>query len=297
MLPQRIIPFFVGFLNLFAWTGFSARAAEPAFDRLAQRLMLDGGDSLYLASLFGDERVSFIPTLVKFNLAPREVSDAYRHFLTEEQVKDGAKFLNRWRPLIQQGLQGTQVSPAMAVAILKVESDLGRKSGKYSTFNSLATMTLLEDSLHWVAKYDTSGGADLERLNRRAVRRAGWAYAELKHYLNLCRIQGWDPLELRGSWAGAFGWAQFVPSSYLRCARDGDGDGRVDPFSLRDALASMACYLDEAGWRFDPTTHRRALLLYNSSDAYVDCILEYADRLAQTERNGATAPAEEFFGN
>ncbi len=262
-------------------TSHAGKAAEPAYGQLEGRLIAEGFDSVRVSVLIQDERVRFIPALVELNLVSKEFPDFYRGFLTESQVEDGAQFLNQWRRQIEAGLRGTPVSPAVVVAILKVESDLGRKSGRYPIFNTLASITLLKDSLHWVAQFDTSGGADLERLEKRAVRRSHWAYNELVQYLKLCDRENWDPLEVKGSWAGAFGWAQFLPSSYLRCARDGDGDGRVDPYTLQDAVASIAAYLDEAGWLASAASHRRALMLYNPSSAYVDCILEYARRLSQ----------------
>jgi len=259
----------------------AGKAAEPAYGQLENRLIAEGFDSVRVSALFQDERVRFIPALVELNLVSKEFPDYYRGFLTESQVEDGARFLNQWRQQIEAGLGGAQVPPAVVVAILKVESNLGRKSGRYPIFNTLALITLLKDSLHWVAQFDTSDGADLERLEKRAVRRSHWAYNELVQYLRLCDREHWDPLEVKGSWAGAFGWAQFLPSSYLRCARDGDGDGRVDPYALQDAVASIAAYLDEAGWLSSVASHRRALMLYNPSSAYVDCILEYARKLSQ----------------
>jgi len=274
----------------------SGKLPEPAFEKLAQRLASDGWDSVRISWLFQDDRVRFIPALVELNLVPKEIPDIYREFLSSAQVEDGREFLHTWRMQISGALRGTKIPEEIAVAILKVESDLGRKPGKYPILSSLATITLLEDSLQWAARYDTSGGVNLEKLERRAVRRARWAYQELKHFLNVCAAYHWDPLELKGSWAGAFGWAQFLPSSYLRCAQDGDGDGTIDPFSLQDAVASMACYLQEAGWRSDSASRRKALMLYNPSSAYVDCILEYSKKLQEREKAGNSDAVDCDFG-
>jgi len=270
-------------------------AVEPAYQPLETRLIADGFDSTRMAGLFQDDRVRFIPALVELNLVSKEFPDFYRGFLTADQIEEGTKFLRQWQPQIEAGLAGTQVPPVMAVAILKIESDLGRRPGRYSVFNTLASITLLKDSLQWAAQFDTSGGADLERLQRRAARRSDWAYGELVQYLRLCERENWDPLEVKGSWAGAFGWAQFLPSSYLRCARDGDGDGKVDPYALQDAVASIAAYLHEAGWRSSPSSQRRALMLYNPSSAYVDCVLGYARKLKQKLSGETQGSAEEFF--
>jgi membrane-bound lytic murein transglycosylase B len=194
-------------------------------------------------------------------------------------VADGRRFLEEQREEIKAALGNTGVPPEISVAMLKVESDLGRRPGDHPIFASFATITLLGDSLQWVAQYDTSNGRDLERLQQRAVRRSNWAYKELNLFLQVCERERWHPLEINGSWAGAFGWAQFLPSSYLRCARDGDGDAIIDPFSLKDAVASLAFYLQEAGWSQSRKSQKRALMQYNPSEAYADCIIEYARRL------------------
>ncbi|RJP73639.1 MAG: hypothetical protein C4524_14065 [Candidatus Zixiibacteriota bacterium] len=260
----------------------AARPPDPAFYPLMQRLVADGHDSAFVAELFQDERTQFIPRLVELNLRPREVKATYDGFLTSRQVAEGRRFLKEHRADLEAALQGTGVPPEYAVALLKIESDLGRRPGNNPIFTSFATITLLADSLHWVAQYDTSGGRDLERMQQRAQRRSRWAYKEMNLFLEVCRKEGWHPLEVNGSWAGAFGWAQFLPSSHLRCARDGDGDGRVDPFSLKDAAASLSHYLKEAGWKQSRASRKRALMQYNPSEAYAECILEYARRLQQS---------------
>jgi membrane-bound lytic murein transglycosylase B len=219
--------------------------------------------------------------LIPLNLIEREVPDVYQQFLTRAAVRDGNNYLSEHRQEIQTTLEGTGISAEVAVAILKVESDLGRKPGNHYTFSSLATITTLGDSFQWLAKYDTSRGVRLEAMERRALRRSNWAYKELNQLLRVCDREGWDPLEIKGSWAGAFGWAQFLPSSYLLFAQDGDGDGKVNPYTLPDALASMARYLKEAGWQARPAAQRRALMQYNPSSAYVNCILEYTRKLKE----------------
>jgi membrane-bound lytic murein transglycosylase B len=259
---------------------------------LMDRLIRDGMDSTRMAAIFQDERLQFLPHLIPLNAIEREVPDVYSKFLKSSQVRDGYDYLRENRDLICSTLTGTGISPYVAVAILKIESDLGRKPGKNAIFSSLATITMMADSLQWLADYDTSGGANLEAMEKRALRRSNWAYKELRYFLEVCDREGWDPLDIKGSWAGAFGWAQFLPSSFLRSARDGDGDGKVNPFTLPDALASIACFLKDAGWRSTPKSQRRALMQYNPSTAYVDCVLEYARKLKSMEGK-PSMPAEE----
>jgi membrane-bound lytic murein transglycosylase B len=86
---------------------------------------------------------------------------------------------------------------------------------------------------------------------------------------------------LRGSGSGAFGYPQFLPTSYLRYGTDGDGDGIVDLYDSRDAAASCANYLASHGWKTATSdAQRRAVIWrYNHSAPYVDTVLTLAGRI------------------
>jgi membrane-bound lytic murein transglycosylase B len=134
-------------------------------------------------------------------------------------------------------------------------------------------------SQYWAHLADTTAVLDLEYLKKRAQKRSNWAYKELNALLDVCQSQGWDVLRIKGSWAGAFGWAQFLPSSFAFYSRDGDGDQRIDPNNFYDAVASLANYLKQARWNTSQHSQRKALHRYNPSNAYVECILTYSERL------------------
>ncbi len=266
----------------------SGGSPDPHFQNLIRRLISEGMDSSSVMELFQAERVPFLPGLIKYNLIPNDVPDVYQGFLTVAQIADGYEFMQKHREEIAAPLVSTNVPVEIIISLLKVESDLGRATGRYPILASLSTITLLGDSLHWVAQFDTSGGGELERQQKRARKRAEWAYRELKDFLVLCHREGWNPTEVKGSWAGAFGLGQFLPSSYMRCGCDGNGDGILDPFNLQDAVASVASYLQESRWSDNETAQRKALLLYNPSDNYVDCILKYAQKLRDLSNTGET---------
>ncbi len=265
-----------------------AKGGDPAFNPLVTRLIGDGLDSLRIQRLFNDPRITFLQDLVKPNMNPQDNPDAYRKFDEDDQVDDGVDFLLKWDDEITRLVRGTSIPSEIIVAMLKIESDLGRNAGDHLVLAVFATLSSLADRDFVKMQTESSGTVDSEQLRRRAERRARWAYRELLAFLDICDQYGWDPLEIRGSWAGAFGAAQFLPSSYSRCGRDGDGDGVVDPYNLSDAMAAMICYLKDAGWNENPSSHRAALHRYNPSNAYVDAVLDYADRLKERRR---AAPA------
>jgi membrane-bound lytic murein transglycosylase B len=82
---------------------------------------------------------------------------------------------------------------------------------------------------------------------------------------------------LKGSWAGAFGLSQFLPSSFLRLALDGNGDGNIDLFSLPDAAHSVGNYLKGHGWTSSPEAQHKAVFGYNNSTKYVEAVLTLAE--------------------
>jgi membrane-bound lytic murein transglycosylase B len=89
-----------------------------------------------------------------------------------------------------------------------------------------------------------------------------------------------DPLSIKGSWAGAFGLPQFIPSSYRKYGAEGNRDGRVDLDNLPDSFASIANYLKASGWdRQDPAKKKEAVYAYNHCDNYVQAVLDYARAL------------------
>lgn len=142
-----------------------------------------------------------------------------------ERVADGRMMLARHADLLARVEQVHGVDAATVVAVWGVESDYGRITGKRPVLRSLATLAC-------------------------QGRRQAFFRGELFAFLRLLQEGDLDDRQLGGSWAGAFGQTQFMPSTYQRVAVDFDGDGRRDLVgSIPDALASTAHYLRQAGWR------------------------------------------------
>lgn len=143
----------------------------------------------------------------------------------EQRVSDGQRMLATHRELLAQVSQQYGVDAATVVAVWGVESDYGRIFGKRPLLASLGTLSCFG-------------------------RRQPFFQGEFIATLKLLQAGDIRAEGLTGSWAGAFGHTQFMPSTYARIAVDGDGDGRRDLVaSIPDALASTANYLKRAGWR------------------------------------------------
>jgi lytic murein transglycosylase len=149
-----------------------------------------------------------------------------RQHVDRAHIDKGRARYQALRPLLADIEKRTGVSEAIAMAIFGHETGYGSFSGNFDLIRSLATLA-----------YEGRRGALFT--------------AELIATLKLID-QGMPRSRLVGSWAGATGFPQFLPSVYLRLGRDGDGDGKADIWaSDADALASIGAYLTEAGWKPD----------------------------------------------
>lgn len=249
-----------------------AAPTPVAYVTLKQQLMRQGLDKEFLARVFSDRRNEFLPDIVrKIAFLRKERPADYSHFLRPEVVALGRRYLEQHRQQLTRIRERYGVTPEVIVAILTVESALGTKTGKYPVFNVFASLAVM-DTQEVIQELGLP-----EYLYPRLKKKAAWAQKELSLFLEYCRKNHLDPFEVRGSWAGALGYPQFLPSSLVSCGQDGDGDGRVDLFTHADAMASIANYLKKSGFRADKvSTWRRAVLAYNHSEPYADTILTLA---------------------
>ena len=143
----------------------------------------------------------------------------------EERVNDGRAMMARWKDALATAESRFGVDKATITAVWGVESDYGKSFGTRPVVQSLATLACSSN------------------------RRASYFRSELIAALKIIQHGDIDPAQFNGSWAGAFGHTQFMPSTFLRIAVDLDGDGRKDLInSVPDALGSTAAYLHKSGW-------------------------------------------------
>jgi membrane-bound lytic murein transglycosylase B len=117
----------------------------------------------------------------------------------------------------------------------------------------------------------------------RARRKARWAVSELSYLIYLANNLKIDPLTISGSFSGALGPAQFLPSSFWLFGIDGDGNGVADPFNLVDAQFSIGNYLLLFGWTENGSVDqkRRSVWFYNRSQVYVTTVMMIYDKLGR----------------
>ena len=224
--------------------GWAGESAPPVAEQaVAQNIDLESPAYRELFRELGDEHgfalaeLTELFTGVTINRRVLELMDTqweaqpyYRYvarLLTWWNVGNGRSLLARHRELLDAVEAEFGVEREIVVAIWGIESNYGHNEGAFEVFRALNTL---------FAAYP---------------RRSAFYRAQLIDFLLLCRENGVDPRSVRGSYGGAFGQAQFIPSSFRAYAVDFDGDGRRDLWgSVPDVLASIANYLRHFGWRF-----------------------------------------------
>jgi len=238
-----------------AWTALIASAqvvAPPASPRYAQRaeamVMAEdiaqqrGLDAVWVREQIG--AAQFLPSVVRL-MRPAPVGApknwaAYRaRFIEPVRLRAGQRFWMAHRETLERAERTFGVPASLIVGVIGVETLYGQHTGNFRVIDALSTLAL-----------------DFPPEHPRAAARQQFFRDELGHFLLLARQEGLDPQTLRGSYAGAMGWPQFMPSSWRQHAIDFDGDGHIDLFrNVADVIGSVANYFKAFGWQTGQPTH------------------------------------------
>jgi len=160
-------------------------------------------------------------------------------FVEPRRIQAGVDFWQTHRDTLRRAEQETGVPAEIIVGILGVETIYGQQMGNYRVLDALATLSF-----------------DFPASHPRATERSAYFRGELEQFLSWTQRSGLDPLSLKGSYAGAMGWPQFMPSSWHHYAIDFDGDSKIDLFgSPADAIGSVANYFKAFHWQPGLVTH------------------------------------------
>ncbi|MFN7445611.1 MAG: lytic murein transglycosylase B [Curvibacter sp.] len=218
-------------------------ASRPEAMALADEIARQHGlDAKWVRRTLGKAR--FVPQVARLIVPPPVTSPRnwlqYRsRFLETERIQAGLAFWDTHRELLERASASYGVPAEIIIGIVGVETYYGRHLGRYRVIEALATLAL-----------------DFPSEHPRAVARTAFFRAELGEFLKQQHQAGLDPFKVRGSYAGAMGIPQFMPSSWARYAVDFDGDGRVDlGASPADAIGSVAHYFKAFNWKPGMPTH------------------------------------------
>ncbi len=208
--------------------------------------------------------------------------DLLKLFLKEERIEAGLKFTLENENLLASAEKRHGVDREVIVSILMWESKLGTITGDYFAFNSFVTQAFFIDEANAEAlkQQGETGLVSDEKQKQRVEKIRARARKNLVVLVRVSKARGIDPLSVKGSWAGALGFPQFMPAS-LRWAEDGDGDGKIDLFSFPDSIASIGLYLKSHGYGPTQAEREKAVWGYNHEKGYVDGVLKFADALKE----------------
>ena len=219
---------------------YSQRAdAMLAADDIALRRQLDPA---WVRAAIGQAR--YLPQVAKY-IQPPPVGTAknwrvYRsRFIDAHRIQAGVKFWQENRDSLSRAERETGVPAEIIVGIIGVETIYGQQMGTFRVMDSLTTLAF-----------------DFPTTHPRAAERSVFFKNELEQFLSLTHRTGMDPMTLQGSFAGAMGMPQFMPSSWSKYAVDFDGDSKVDLFkSTADVIGSVANYFVAFKWQAGMPTH------------------------------------------
>jgi len=228
---MRPIQTLLGAALLACTSDVAAQSADPRFDTCRADLRGKAVIAGVQGQVFDTHVGSIVPDMSVLELLDSQpefttpIWDYLAALVDQRRVDDGRAMLSTHAALLQRVASQYGVDAETVVAVWGVESDYGKTFGKRPLLNSLSTLSCFG-------------------------RRQEFFRGELLATLKLLQSGDLRAEGLTGSWAGAFGHTQFMPTTYQRIAVDGDGDGRRDLVaSIPDALASTANYLKKAGWR------------------------------------------------
>ncbi len=222
-----------------------------------------------------------IPRVIELDRAQPEFTITFSQYLErvvpESRVAKGREMFAAHRDQLELTGRKYGVPPRFIVALWGIETNFGQYLGGFSVIGALATLA-----------YDG--------------RRSAYFRGELMNALRILEDGHTTPAAMKGSWAGAMGQSQFMPSSFVRYAVDFDGDGRRDIWTTEaDVFASAANYLAQAGWRTGETWGRRVQLPagFDQSLTGLDVTKTLADwqALGVRRANGADLPRVAMSGS
>ncbi len=270
--------------------GTDGSTVPDHFKPLKQRILDDPEMNLppdVIQAIFSDSRLQFETRGISSYFRHRESTLNYDQFMSRDSIQKAIDYLETHEKAFAGAEKEFNVDREIITAILLVETRLGTFTGRQKAVNILGTMAALTDNQvrdAFYAQIPEEGRISRELYDSRADARGEWAYRELKALIKYTDRDNFIIFDIESSYAGAVGFAQFMPTNILSLGVDANNDGRVDLFDHDDAIFSIANYLRHHGWRpgLDREEAKKVLLHYNRSTYYANILLRIYDRLKES---------------
>lgn len=253
---------------------------------LVSKLIARGIDKAQVEATYLDARMPEY-NLITFKMKPGESADIYNGFTNNDLIEKAREFLRENANDFAHAEKKYAVNRYIITAIFLVETRLGTATGNHLVLNRLSRLSSIAEPKNVEDNFKILQVDNKDLTLDQAMSRARSIEAifenEIPALFEMARTQGIDLFQLNGSSAGAFGIPQFLPSSYLKYAVDGNLDGKISLFDVTDSIFSTANYLSSFGWKDSANTEnkRKVLWNYNHSHAYIDTLLKVSILLRQ----------------
>lgn len=259
MKYTRLLPAMVIVSLLVAQT-----STDSVKTKVSRILKNKGIPESFIDSAFSDDSVRIHEEIAERFANPAEKLEYPRYrkiFITDERIAAGTRFYLEHQGLVDEISKMYEIDKYIILSLAGVESNFGTNYKTYPVFNAYYT------------------------IGNRIPRRAEWAINELAEFLEYCYKDDVQTQSIQGSYAGAFGFGQFIPSSFNRFAVDHDGDGLRAHDQWPDVLASIANYLIRNGFGKGSLDYTKdspnwnGIYSYNHSYHYVRVVIELRNEL------------------
>ncbi|MEZ4753871.1 MAG: lytic murein transglycosylase [Bdellovibrionota bacterium] len=249
------------------------------WDHLATKLLDNGVSKEEIEKIYKDKRMPKY-SKIPFALKAKESADIYKVFLKKNQVDLGRSFLKKHHKDFNFTEKKYPVTRQIITSIILVETQAGRYTGDSVVIDRISRLAGIADINNLVLNYHQHKSIDksvtFTEVQQRGQTLEQMFLDEVPALIKIAKINQLDIFNIKGSRAGAFGLPQFMPTSYLNFAVDGNGDGKVSLFEPEDAICSVANYLSKHDWKHGLSKKQKAEVIwkYNRSKPYVDTVLE-----------------------
>jgi membrane-bound lytic murein transglycosylase B len=256
---------------------------------VAHKLESKGADASFVRLLRDQMDETIRDRVIQTNVLGFLLKPNYSGHIDAKAIRKCRAFLKSNSRAFAQAEKEHGVPREVIASLLWVETRHGKTLGRFlvpSVYVNLAMAdhpSMIQETLNELKKKvpetDPQFAALEAKVRERSATKSEWAIGELMALGEMRARHLADPFRIKGSYAGAFGMPQFVPTSYIKWAEGRDKARASDLFAARDAIYSVGNYLSQHGWGNEEPLRKQALHAYNKSDDYVSTILTLAEQV------------------
>ncbi len=274
------------------------KESKKQFEKLRETALKSGIKEEFFDEMLNFDKTEFNEKYINLNVTNLFTSSGkadYSKNYNDIAIKKSKDFLKDNFDILSLVEAKYNIPKEYIVSILYIETRHGNYTGNNHVVSVFLTTALsnnseiVEENIMKLTEYYQKNKDKIEKnkdldyyLDKyitRANKKAKWALGELNALEKINSKNTINIFELEGSYAGAFGWSQFLPSSYNSWAIDGNNDEKIDLFDKEDAIFSVGNYLMKNGWENNEDGRYKAIFHYNNSKDYVNSVITLAEKI------------------